>query len=205
MAALQDCAALLEVGFGVSVVGAAAELYFKSARREIARQLYAKLRPADSHIAGSQAEADFERFVFQSSPGLRMARIIYLTLIALAAIALLVSVLGLVHAAIHPEHPVPDEAVRAYAVVSIVALPMLNWSYRRFLGWLQPAFAGKEMTVVQQEQYWRSFELALRVLDMRGETRALLDMARTLVRQAKRNRFRERLNRWGEKLRWPFA
>ena len=201
MATLGNCAALFEVGFGVSAVGLAAELYFKRARRQIARQLFHRIRPSDSHISGVEAERAFERFVFQSSGGLKIARWIYLGLVGLAVAAIGISLLGLIQSAVRPNYSVSDVAVWIYATVSILILPLANWLYRKFLGWLQPAFAGQAMTPAEAKHFWRAFELVLPIPGLLREMREATNEARTFTRRLRRQMLRDRAIRWLDRLK----
>lgn len=161
MPTLTDCTPLLEVGFAVNAVAAAAQLYFRDTQREIARRLFADFKPADSTLSGAYAEHAFRQFVLEASPGLRMARAVYRWLIAAGLIALIISFVGLVRAAVEPDYPVAVTAVWAYGILCIILLPLLYWGYQRFLTWFEPAFTAKKTTQAERDGFWRSFELTL--------------------------------------------
>lgn len=204
MPTLANCSALLEVGFAVNAVAAAAQLYFRDTQREITRRLFADFKPADSTLAGAYAEFAFREFVLQASLGLRMARVGYRCLIAAGLIAMAISFAGLVHAAVEPDYPVTVVAVWAYGILCVIVLPLLYWIYQRFLIWFEPAFTAKKTTQAERDSFWRSFELALVARETSQQLQALNLRVDEFILKMQWRQFRRRIDRLWERVRRPF-
>jgi hypothetical protein len=193
MAQLANCTSIFEVAFGVNAVATAAALYFKVTHREVARRMYAEFRPPDSPVEGPLAERRFEDFILQASPGLRGARRAYRVLMFVGLGAALTAFIGLMLSATSPQTVIPSAALWAFAIFTIIVLPVAYWLYQQFLAWFEHAFTARKTTAADKTAYWRTFEAVLPLPDLRREfDEAMFDVHITLL-ELRWQRFRDRL------------
>ena len=134
MAVIQNANSILELAFGVNLVGLAVGQRFVLARESVVATLRRRIVDVDAAFAIAPGdEALFNAFAANSSTALRWASAVRPLPQILSAAVVFASVLGLYVSAMKPDREVSEPLVFWFATVSLVVLPLTYAFYQRLL------------------------------------------------------------------------